>query len=234
MRNSKTNFFLIPALPLLIACSSSANPQQQTTAAPPVSLSSSQASFPLALNNTWIFQATRYDGVPITEIMTTTLVITETVVEAKNVSSFFVARIHRDEGAEAPVVIPRARKDEPLRGAKSSEHWLVLYRNRIYSQQEKLALSLPSDASKLEFVFPLRLGDSWNLYGEGIPRQVKQIGEVIVPAGRFNNCVLFEDSWTGATSESWFCPGVGFVDEKSDHHGTPMGWRQVLVKYQIN
>ena len=208
-------------------------------------LPSPEIDFPLALNNTWVFQATRYEGVPITEILTTTLVITETVVEVKSTSSYFVAKIHRDESAEMPVGdVPPSRQGIPLRPATSSEYWLVVSGNRIYRQERNLDLSNLSSTALLEFVFPLKLGEKWYVSDEKAKlhptydddwmlRKVTKVDTVVVPAGRFDNCFFLAEVWAGTTFETWFCPNVGIVDAKSDHHGTPMGWHQVLTRYQL-
>lgn len=202
-----------------------------------------EIDFPLALDNTWVFQFTRYEGVPITEIITTTLVVTETVVEVKSISSYLVAQIHREESAEIPVGdVPPSWQGVPLRPATSSEYWLVVSGNRMYRQERNLDLSSLSTAL-LEFVFPVKLGEKWYqsdeiaklnpTYAEGwMLRKVTKVGTVVVPAGHFNNCFFLEEAWAGATFETWFCPNVGIVDQKADHHGTPGGFRKVLIRYQ--
>jgi len=204
-----------------------------------------EIDFPLALDNTWVFQFTRYEGVPITEIITTTRVVTETVVEVKNISSYLVAKIHREESAEIPVGdVPPSWQGVPLRPATSSEYWLVVSGNRMYRQERNLDLSSLNTAL-LEFVFPLELGEKWYqsdevaklnpTYAEGwMLRKVTKVGTVVVPAGHFNNCFFLEEAWAGTTFETWFCPNVGVVDQKADHHGTPGGFRQVLIRYQLN
>lgn len=206
---------------------------------------SPEIDFPLALDNKWVFQFTRYEGVPITEIITTTRVVTETVVEIENISSHFVAKIHREESAEIPVGdVPPSWQGVPLRPATSSEHWLVVSGNRMYRQERNLDLSSLSTAL-LEFVFPVKLGEKWYQSDEKAKlnptyaddwmlRKVTKVGTVVVPAGEFSHCFFLEETWGGATFETWFCPSVGVVDRKGDHHGTPGGFRQVLIRYQLN
>lgn len=198
--------------------------------APP--LPSAQVEFPLALNNTWVFHVTRYEGVPITEILATTLVITETVFEVKNTSSFFIATIHREESAEIGMVVPPSWQGVPLRPATSSDYWLVVSGNRIYRQENKLDLSKLGEAL-LKFVFPLQVGAKWYQADNALPRLVTKVDTVIVPAGQFKNCFFLQEEWVDATFEEWFCPKVGIVDKKGDHHGTPVGYRQVLINYQL-
>jgi len=231
-----------------LAAATSATPMPEPTAtasptAPPPP--SPEINFPLALNNSWVFQLTRYEGVPTTEIITTTRVVTETVVEVKSISSYLVAKIHREESAEEPVGdVPPSWQGIPLSPATSSDYWLVVSGNRMYRQERNLDLSSLSTAL-LEFVFPLKLGEKWyrsdekaKLYptyaDEFMLCKVTKVGTVVVPAGEFNNCFFLEEEWAGATFETWFCPNVGIVDEKGDHHGTPYGHRQVLIRYQLN
>ncbi len=220
-------------------------PEPTATASPAAPPSPGpEIDFPLALDNTWVFQFTRYEGVPINEILTTTLVVTETVVEVKNISSYLVAKIHREESAEIPVGEVPPRRGAPLRPATSSDYWLVVSGNRMYRQERELDLSSLSTAL-LEFVFPVKLGEKWyqsdekaKLYptyaDDGMLRKVTKVGTVVVPAGEFNNCFFLVEVWAGTTFETWFCPNVGVVDRKVDHHGTPGGFRQVLIRYQLN
>jgi len=153
--------FLLIASALIIACGTASGrgvtpgptlaaatlatptPEPTATASPTVPpLPSAEIDFPLALNNTWVFQLTRYEGVPITEIITTTLVVTETVVEVKNISSYLIAKIHREESAEVPVgEVPPSWQGVPLRPATSSDYWLVVNGNRMYRQERDLDLS---------------------------------------------------------------------------------------------
>lgn len=208
-------------------------------------LPSPETDFPLALNNSWVFQATRYQGVPITEIITTTRVVTETVVDVKSVSSYFVAKIHRDESAEMPVGdVPPSWQGVPLRPATSSDYWLVVSGDRMYRQERGLDLANLSRTALLEFVFPLKVGGKWYVSDEKAKlnptyaddwmlRKVTKVDTVVVPAGRFNSCFFLEEEWAGTTFETWFCPNVGIVEKKSDHHGTLEGYRQALVRYQL-
>lgn len=204
---------------------------------------SPEIDFPLALNNTWVYQVTWHEQVPTTEIMTTTRTLTETVVEVKNTSSYFAAKIREDQSAEMPVVIPKSTQSEPLRPAESYEYWLVVNGNRLYRQERNLDLT-QLDTALLEFVFPLQLGAKWYLSDEKAKlnptyaddwmlRKVTQVDTVVVPAGRFNNCFFLEDEWADATFEIWFCPNVGVVDRKSDSKGRPEGFRKMLIRYQL-
>ncbi len=174
--------------------------------------------------------------------MTATLIITETVVDVKSISSYFVAEIHQDQSAEMPVVVPKGMEGI-LRPATSSEYWLVVNKNRLYRQENKLDLSKLNEAL-IELIFPLKLGARWYQTDEKAQlnptfadnwmlRKVTKVDTVVVPVGHFDNCFLLEEEWAGTTFATWFCPNVGFVDRRVDHHGTPEGYHQVLIKYQI-
>jgi hypothetical protein len=184
--------------------------------------------------------------VPTTDIITTTIVATETIAEMKSVSGVLTARVHREESAEQPVdKVPVSWQGVALRSATSIDYWLIVSGNRVYRQDNRLDSS-NLDGALLEFMFPLRIGDEWyisdakaRLVPTPIPddfllRQVKQVGDVVVPAGHFNNCFLMQEKWAGTSFATWFCPQVGIVDRRVDHQGTPEGFHEVLVKYQLN
>jgi predicted small secreted protein len=204
-----------------------------------------EITFPLALGNTWVYQFTRYEGAPTTEIITTTRIITETVVEVKDVSSYLVAKVHQEKSAEVPVgEVPPSWKGAPLEPATSTYYWLVVSGNRMYRQEGNLDLSNLSTAL-VEFVFPVKLGEKWYRSDEKarlnptyaddwMLRKVTKVGTVVVPAGEFNDCFFLEEEWAGTIFETWFCPKVGIVSEKGDHHGTPYGFRRVLIRYHLN
>lgn len=196
------------------------------------SLLDPETDFPLALSNTWVFQVTRYEGFGPSEIVTTTLVITETVVEVKRAFTYFVARIRRDEGDEKLVAVSPSMPGISPRPSTSSEYWLIVSGNRVYRQENNLDLS-NLDKALLKFAFPLRIGATWYQVDNALPRQVRKADKVIVPAGHFDNCFLLQEKWVDATLEEWFCPKVGIVDQKSDHNGRPEGFHQVLLRYQL-
>ena len=87
-----------------------------------------------------------------------------------------------------------------------------------------------------EIDFPLALGNTWVFQltrYEGDPTSAiitttSVVTETVVEVDNF-----LEEAWAGTAFETWFCPGVGVVDRKSDHHGTPGGFREVLIRYQV-
>lgn len=178
-----------------------------------------------ALGNSWVYQAAYYEGNNASDIITTTSIITERVVEIQTGPDYFAARIQQEYSPEI-----------------SSEYWHVVMGNRIYRQEGHLDLSTVQKKGEVELVFPLKLGDQW-YQGEEMEKmypahdngsmlwRVTRVGSVTVPAGSFDNCYFLEEEIGGMTFENWFCPGVGWVDMKADHYGTPFGSRWVLLRF---
>ncbi|MBI4674067.1 MAG: hypothetical protein HY741_20680 [Chloroflexi bacterium] len=202
-----------------------------TVALPTLSLANLKTEFPLTLNNIWLYQATRYEGFNSRDIMTTTQLITETVIDVKTTSSYVAAKIHQETSADLPMFVPK-ELEKMLRAATSSDYWLVLSGNRLYYQEDKLDLST-LDEALLKFVFPLEVGATWYQVDTGLSRQVTKVGSVSVPAGQFENCFLLQEKWPGVSYQEWFCPKVGIVEQKGDHLGTPGGLHKVLIRYQL-
>ncbi len=197
------------------------------------------ADYPLALGDTWVYESTRYEGFNPHDIMTATQIITETVVGIKNDPSFLATKIRQETSADLPISVPKDWEDM-LRLASTVEYWLVVQDNRIYRQERNPDPTNLRDPDSLELVFPVQLGDQWNWLPArlpiepqtgGIARQVVTTGTTIVPAGKFDQCFLIREDWVDSTVEDWFCPGVGWVEKKSDHSGTPVGRHWVLVRY---
>jgi hypothetical protein len=158
------------------------------------------SNFPLALNNIWVYQSTRYEAVPVTEMITATSTITETVVDTETSASYFAAKIRRDVSTETLVFVSKSRQGESLRPAESSEYWLVAMGNQLYHQESNVGHPNLGDRDSREFVFPLKPRDRWYLYeakdphspsgAGGIIRQVVQVDTRRVPAGQFDHCLL--------------------------------------------
>jgi hypothetical protein len=177
--------------------------------------------------------------------MTATRTVTETIVDLQINSTHLAANVYREESAEEPVVVPESMQDfSVLYPANSSKYWLVFSDNRVYRQEGDLDLDSLHDTGTLEFVFPLQLGEKWYLTNamaelnpdksvDSMLRKVVHVNTVTIPAGSFEDCFLLAEVIGGTTFEQWFCPGVGLVDKRSDHHGTPYGAREVLVQYDL-
>ncbi|MBI5879634.1 MAG: hypothetical protein HZB53_18445 [Chloroflexi bacterium] len=220
-------------------------PNQRTTISPTATpVQDVGVAFRLSVGSFRVYQVTRYQAYPIPETMTVTRVVTDTVVNVETIAPYVVATIHRSEHAETAVAVPASMLDI-LMPAGSRNYWLIAKGNRLYRQDNKLDLSA-LDEALLELVFPLTLGAQWyqsDLLAKSNPtpradaymlRKVTDVGAVTVPAGHFDSCYFLQEEWAGTTFENWYCPAVGWVDRKADHHGTPEGWREVLIHYQMN
>ena len=246
----------VPPSPLYLTCATLAlaatiagcgySPAPTRDVSPTVAASVRDVGTGMAMDvgRTWVYQKTRYQAYPIQETMTATRVVTESVVKIETITPFAVATIHRSEDAETAVAVP-ANMLDILMPASSHDYWLIVKGNRLYRQVNKLDLS-GLDEALLELVFPLKLGAQWYQtdllarsrptarIGDYMLRQVTKAGVVTVPAGTFDACYFLREEWAGTTFENWYCPDVGWVDRKVDHHGTPEGWREVLIRYQAS
>lgn len=199
--------------------------------------------YPLGLGNVWVYQDTRYDALPITEYITATHIITETVVDIHHAPSFFAAKIRRDESGETPLFVAPSRHGEVQRPPASTEYWLVLMGNQLFRQEKNVGRPDLRKSDSRELVSPLQAGAQWYLYEAkdptapdgvgGVLRRAVEENTVQVPAGRFDNCFMLKDDWATDTVYGWFCPGVGWVEKKSDHNGTPFGSHSVLLGYHV-
>lgn len=62
-------------------------------------------------------------------------------------------------------------------------------------------------------------------------RTVYRHKAVDLSMGHIEGCYAMREIIGGSTFERWFCPGIGWVGQSSDHSGTPYGWREVLIDY---
>lgn len=200
--------------------------------------------FPLVIDNTWVYQRTEYAGFNATEIMTTTQVVTETVIDIRTEGDNVVAIIKRDRSSER-LISEDVNAFSPETVVSSSDYWLIINDGRVYYQEDRLDLAGLEDTGEIELVFPLEVKKKWYLnhkMAEANPnktvdsmlRKVQKEEAVEVPAGCFEGCFFMEEVIGGSTFERWFCPGIGWVDRRSDHHGTPYGWREILLEYHLN
>lgn len=234
------NKSLLGLLLLAVICTSCTKPMSTQS----TSLPSPAVDLPLELNSTWVYQATRYTGFNPSEIMTATHIVTETIVDLQITSTHLAAKVYREGSAEEPVYVPESMQNVSVYPANPSKYRLVFSDNHVYRQEGNLDLHGLYNTGTLEFVFPLQLGEKWYLTNamaelnpdkrvDSMLRKVVQVGTVTVPAGSFEDCFLLAEVIGGTTYEKWFCPGVGLVDQRSDHHGTPYGSREVLVRYDL-
>ena len=212
-----------------------------TSTALPDALASSVQSLPLQKGNQWVYRVTFYStGI------TTTLLVTDTIVETTESSGYAVAKVRREEKVKSVLGIPKTGNGgtNSASGRGTSEYyWWVVSGKKAYRQKNHLDLS-HLDEALIELEFPLKVGDEWYLteerarFGTSSPdgsmlRRVVEDGEVSVPAGRFGRCSLLRDEWGDATQYAWFCPGVGFVKRTVKAHGPEEGRIQELVRYRL-
>ena len=215
-------------------------PNLQQTADQTVAL----ADIPLAVNTYWVYQATRYDGPNLTRLVTTTHTITETIVARQVISSLIAAQIRRQQSAEVLMGAMQEadRTTAILNPAAQESYWLISDGKHLYSQPHLDPTALLS--STIEYELPFRTGDSWYLNhimltvspsktNESMLRRVVEMREVTAPAGQFSNCFLLTEVIGGAVFAQHFCPGVGIVEKRVDHHGTPFGFRHLLTAYAV-
>jgi len=206
--------------------------------------SNTAQDLPLVVDNAWVYQRTRYAGFYATKTMTATSIVTETVVDIAIEGDYVVATIRRDKSAEW-LISEDIDAFTPEKIISSSNYWLVIDSDRVYRQKDELDLTGIKDSGEMELVFPLEVGEKWYLdHGmaevypnktvDSMLRKVQRIEKVEVPAGQFEGCFYMEEIIGGSTFERSFCPGIGWVDQRSDHHGTPSGWREVLLEYHLN
>jgi hypothetical protein len=181
---------------------------------------------------------TRYEGFNENDIMTATFTLTDTVSNFESQGRFFIATIRSEHSAEALVAVrgtyPVA---ESLRPAHGETYWLVAEGNRVI-RLDRLNLSdLPAGGAIVELAFPVQLGSGWSMYDNPpnpLPnRQVTQQGSLTAPAGTFKDCFYLQGQMGGTTLDDWFCPGIGFVWDNAEHHGTPIGSRRELVRFTV-
>ncbi len=202
------------------------------------------ADYPLKPGNTWTYLVGRYDGFNPSKIATSTYVMTETVTAVTTTLSYYVATVRQEPSPEFPIYIPESMQELPHGAPTPEEYWLIVDGNRVYRQRLGLDLSNLEVKGALDLVFPLFVEAKWyesddmaklspDFNNKSMLHEVVQAGEVVVPAGKFENCYFLTETIGGSTMEDWFCPGIGYVDRKNDHHGTPFGGRQVLTQYHL-
>lgn len=228
-----------------IACAATRDSRIPAQDAPPAC--SADVTFPLALDNTWVYSGTAYTGFNPTAIFTATYVVTESVVELQSRSPYTVMRIHREQRPQSVPLDAGGWSPEKL--TKTEDYWYIVERATIYRQEGALDLdtlrsSTATSTSEIEVVFPLAVGQRWylnekmqNLYPDyrvdSMLRKVVRQGTVTTPAATFEECFQMTDIIGGYTFEMWFCPGIGIVTRRADHSGTPSGRRELLVDYRI-
>ncbi len=207
---------------------------------PPIPTKSTADDLPMSKGDEWVYRVTLYS-----HAITTTLIVTDTVVETKKLSLYTVAKVHREE------TIQRIEGMSVESPSKSASHkytpeyyWWVVAGNKVYRQERRFDLQKLGEAI-IELDFPLRVGKKWYLTDERaafrpsssdqwLLRKVAKRGAVSVPAGRFEQCFLMQDTWGDASFRTWFCPGIGIVKKTVQSRGPSEGNRLELLKYCLS
>ncbi len=201
----------------------------------PISFQSPLPDLPLNWGATWIYSDVVYAETDSQDIVTSTYIYSDTVIDVRSTPPYFAAEISRTASLIA---------GEPLFNAPEAETWwYVISGTQVYRQAGN-QLDLPSVSSSwLEYTFPLtksrwypdpeiRKNVSLDSMISGI-RYTFPESEVAVPAGLFKDCFMIATAYLSGATYSWFCPSLGVVAEKFDHGGTPFGDHAVLMNYSI-
>lgn len=190
---------------------------------------------PLKLGATWVYSNVVYSGANPQNVLTSTYVYTDVIIETRSVPPYFAAEVSRTVSLMA---------GEPLFNAPEAETgWYVISGTQVYKQPGNALDFSNASSSWLEYVFPLSKRDWYpdpeqrnNLPPDSMfsgKRYTYPKGEVSVPAGQFNNCFSITTAYLNGPMYRWFCPYLGVVAEKYDHPGTPFGYDAVLMSYSL-
>ena len=192
---------------------------------------------PLNVGNSWVYRVTRYDGFNPNDMMTATFTMTDTITDVEIKDGFLVATIQSERTAESLVKVqgnyPVA---ESLQPASTVTYWLIVDGNRVLRQDNNLNISDLENEALVQFVFPIRLDSQQSMSNDNdapLNQKVTKMGSVTIPTGIFDGCFYREGSLGGMNFEDWFCPGIGVVWSKAEHHGTPYGNTRELISYKI-
>ena len=213
-----------------------------TSASLPDGVDNVSTWLPLQNGDMWVYRATFYStGI------TTTLLMTDTIVDVVEKPGYTIAEVHRDEKIEKVRGVPQSgnsTSDTSIRRVGPARYWWIVSGEKVYLQKGRLDLSNLSEAL-IELEFPLEIGRKWYLTEERgkfssasaddwMLRKVVRQGDVAVPAGEFSGCFLMQDAWGDSDHSSWFCPGIGFVKRTVKARGPAEGNVQELVRYRVN
>ncbi|HQE94066.1 MAG TPA: hypothetical protein PLH19_15705 [Anaerolineae bacterium] len=208
-----------------------------------------EVDFPLAVENTWVYSGTFYQGFNQSGVLTATYIVTETVVDIlhSELRPYPVFQIARYEELKS---CPEEWREIPenwcdrLASQEPDYYWYAIDGQTIYQQQRMEIYRLPERGIR-ELVFPLFEGAQWYLTAEmaeayphdevdSMLRKVEQENPQDVPAGDFEECYRMTEVIGGNWDATWYCPGVGIVKRVTDHSGTPFGSREILIGYKFS
>ncbi len=230
MKVGRVSVFILLAGLLLSACSHTSSPVS------PI------GDFPLSKGTTWTYSVSEYQpaGQDPTKTITAESIYTDTVVDTQTAGAFFIAHVQRSTRL--------VRWDPGWSSAPDSgvpEWWYVIEGQKVYESRQPLDVkNIQTEALLLDLDFPLDPGKSWcsstTIKGEQVldcsspgagKVTVEKLEGVTSTAGNFKNCVLVIQWSNGGNVIQQFCSGVGFVNVKFDHSGTPFGFERTLTDY---
>ncbi len=202
------------------------------------------ADFPLTAGTTWVYAYNPYDASPEDpmEIVTATYIMTETVVSAEEYPPYTFVEIQRDY---------QLTSDEALENYNLPQltYWYVISGTQVFEEYVDPAIENFSPyESRLAYDLPLEMGKNWCpiVYDPSNPdnpevincevagmRTVVEQGPYESPAGEFDDCFWFVESYNSGGVHRWFCNGIGVVAAKYDHSGTRFGFDQVLIDFAL-
>jgi hypothetical protein len=183
--------------------------------------------FPLGLANSWVYDYQAYDL-----DRKSTWQVADTVIDVQTHPPFVAAHIQRG------VTLLDGPAD--LRSIAPDSYWYILEGGLVYRIVGELDWSQVRNGS-LEFVFPLPGERCWfpavqqrsQPFNQDLPGCRRASGPVNLqfPVGAFERCYQLATPFNNGSIKQTFCSGIGLVQEKFDHAGTPFGYQMTLIAY---
>ena len=190
-------------------------------------------SFPLSPGTTWVYDFVPYmPGLSDTEVMSATYIVTETVVSVTDTSAGSLAEVRREHRLAAADA-EWANEDYRI----SPRAWFLVRGVDVYELRQPTDQSrLGEREAPLEYRFPLAVGASWCPH-LGHPEHPGDRWTVVeqraldTRIGRLESCFRLTGGYHTGWTSRWLCDGVGLVDERYDHNGTPFGIHKELRRF---
>ncbi|MCL4531092.1 MAG: hypothetical protein M1282_17005 [Chloroflexi bacterium] len=224
----KISFLLFIIASLIAGCS-----LQKTTA---------PSEFPLEKGTTWVYSYTAYEPTAAdpTQTIQATYQLTESVVDAQTVSSYFIAHVKRESQL---LHADAGWTGDP--SAQPNEFWYVVNGYKVSQSNQPLDTNnIKIDELILDYKFPLSVKNAWCLFPSGLKnpsqaancdvvgkREVMDKGSYKTSASNFDDCYNLVDYVNDGNIYQTFCNGIGIVEMKFDHAGTKFGFEQTLMHY---
>jgi hypothetical protein len=225
---------LATPLPTIASAATSApvtaSPEAPIITALPITATPAEV-FPFTLGAQWVYHITTVTGMP-GRLITATGMLTQTVVDVHEQKGMLVSRIWSVQDS----TLSDFPHNEPLQ-------YSVLFKGSLYWWDADDPAPLMADlehgrAASPLLVWPLTVGQ---MYGSisASPRTDRLYAWDVVareavntPAGRFSDCFSLILRTNSDDTQTWFCPGSGFVRRAYQHHGSIEDVTQVLLSYR--